>query len=137
MKIGLANLATLMAMYLLSDKEALLVSSARVLLAGFLFGSLASLADAMSGAVVSWLGMCLLKKARRLSVIGVSAGGGCLHNVAQLAVAALAVKGSGISAYLPVLIIAGTLTGCVNGVVAQIVLAKLPESADPTKKSLK
>ena len=51
-KIGLANLSTLMAMYLLSDKEALLVSSARVLLAGFLFGEMPVPLQVLGGALI-------------------------------------------------------------------------------------
>ena len=124
-KLGLANLATLLALYALSPLEALAVSVARVLLSGFLFGSLASLAYALGGALLSLAGMCLLRRAPVFSVVGVSAAGGCLHNAAQLAVAALTVRGSGIGVYLPVLVIAGTLTGAVNGLVAGQLLARL------------
>ena len=123
-KLGLANLASLLALYALSPLDALAVSVARVLLSGFLFGSLTSLAYALSGALLSLLGMCLLKRAPVFSIVGVSAAGGCLHNAAQLAVAALMVAGSGILAYLPVLIIAGTLTGTVNGLLANLVLTR-------------
>ncbi len=128
-KLGLANLASLLALYALSPLDALAVSVARVLLSGFMFGSLASLAYALSGALLSLAGMCLLKRVRALSIVGVSAAGGCLHNVAQLCVAALMVAGSGITAYLPVLIIAGTLTGTVNGVLAKLVLDRIAGKA--------
>ena len=124
-KLGLANLASLLALYVLSPAGALAVSIARVLLSGFLFGSLASLVYALSGALLSLGGMCLLYRAPALSIVGVSAFGGCLHNVAQLMVAALMVRGSGLAAYLPVLIIAGTLTGCFNGLVARLVLDRV------------
>ena len=105
--------------------DALAVAVSRVLLSGFLFGNLTSLAYALSGALLSLAGMCLLRRAPVFSVVGVSAAGGCLHNAAQLAVAALTVHGSGIGVYLPVLVIAGTLTGAVNGLVAGQLLARL------------
>lgn len=124
-KLGLANLATLLALYALSPWEALAVSVSRVLLSGFLFGSLASLVYALCGALLSLLGMVLLKRLPAFSIVGVSAAGGCLHNAAQLAVAALMVAGSGITVYLPVLMIAGTLTGTVNGLVARLVLDRI------------
>ena len=124
-KLGLANLASLLALYALSPLDALAVSVSRVLLSGFMFGSLTSLLYALSGALLSLLGMRLLQRVPAFSVVGVSAAGGCLHNVAQLAVAALMVAGSGITAYLPVLIVAGTLTGTVNGLIARLILDRV------------
>ena len=124
-KLGLANLASLLALYLLSPLDALAVAVSRVLLSGFLFGNLTSLAYAMSGALLPLAGMCLLRRASAFSIVGVSAAGGCLHNLAQLGMAALTVWGSGITAYLPVLVIAGTLTGTVNGLVGRLALDRL------------
>ena len=124
-KLGLANLASLLALYALSPLEALAVSVSRVLLSGFLFGSLASLAYALAGALVSLGGMCLLKRVPAFSAVGVSAAGGCLHNVAQLAVAALTVQSAALGVYLPALVIAGTLTGMVNGLVARLALDRV------------
>ena len=129
-KVGLANLASLLALYALSPLDALAVCVSRVLLSGFLFGSMTSLIYAMAGALLSLGGMCLLKRAPVLSVVGVSAAGGCLHNVAQLAVAAFMVPGSGILSYLPVLMIAGTLTGVVNGLLAHAVLERVGRQAN-------
>ena len=133
-KLGLANLSTLLALYALSPLDALAVSVARVLLSGFLFGSMASLIYALSGALLSLGGMCLLKRLPVFSVVGVSAAGGCLHNVAQLAVAACMAPGSGLGAYLPVLVIAGTLTGTVNGLLARMVLDRVSIGAQAAKK---
>ena len=124
-KLGLANLASLLALYALSPGEALAVSVSRVLLSGFLFGSLTSLLYALSGALLSLEGMALLQRVRAFGIVGVSAAGGCLHNAAQLVVAALMVGGGGILAYLPVLIVAGTLTGVVNGILAYMTLSRL------------
>ena len=70
-------------------------------------------------------GMALMARCRAFSIIGVSVMGALLHNAAQYVVAAAIVRTAGLLSYLPVLLIAGTLTGIVVGVVAHVLVARL------------
>lgn len=125
MKLGLPNLAILLTLYLAGAREALAVNTARVILSGFLFGNFASILYSLSGALCSFLVMFLCKK-KAFGIAGVSMAGGCAHNLAQAAVAALVMSTWRILYYLPPLILCGTLTGLVLGSLARAVLAHLP-----------
>jgi heptaprenyl diphosphate synthase len=118
MKLGLANLAVILALYLFGWKEAAAVSAVRILLSGFLFGNLVSMAFSAAGGALSLGVMILLKKTGRFSMVGVSAAGGVFHNIGQLLVAALTVSNFRLFYYLAVLLITGTVTGTLIGLVA-------------------
>lgn len=122
MKLGLANLAVLLALYRIGTKEAFLVDILRIVLSGFLFGSLYSILYSMAGGVFSFLVMLLLKKTGQPGVIFVSMAGGVSHNIGQLAVAALVVETKGLFYYLPPLMAAGAVTGLLLGVTAERIL---------------
>lgn len=124
-KIGLANVCVLFMLYAYGARAALCVSVLRVLLAGFLFGSLSALLYALSGALLSLGVMALLRKSRAFSLRGVSVAGGVSHNVAQMAVAALVARTAGLLAYLPVLIVAGAAAGILNAYLARAALPAL------------
>lgn len=124
-KLGLANLIIVAALYKMALKEAYLLSVVRVLLAGFLFGNYFSILYSLSGALLSLSVMALLKKNGGFSVIGVSIAGGVFHNIGQLFVAMLAVETFQVAYYVPVLLVAGLLTGLVIGILAQELLRRL------------
>ena len=125
MKLGLPNLAIVLTMYLAGGREALVVNMARVILSGFLFGNFASILYSLSGALVSFLVMLLCRKAKGFSVAGVSMAGGCAHNMAQAAVAAMVTSTWRVLYYLPPLILSGTITGLLLGLTARAVLTHL------------
>lgn len=129
-KLGLANIATLIALYLMGVFPAALVCAMRVLLAGFLFGSPASMAYALCGGLCALAVMALLKQTGRFSCVGVSVAGGCAHNGAQLALAALIARTPGLAYYLPVLLVSGVVTGAITGVVARTVLGRIKGRQD-------
>ena len=91
-KLGLANLIVVIALYKTDVKEALLLSVTRVVLSGFIFGNLASILYSLAGGLMSLAVMALLKKYVDLSIIGVSVAGGVFHNIGQLVVAAIVVE---------------------------------------------
>lgn len=124
-KLGLANLVTLVALYLLGWREALCVSVTRVLLGGLMFGSGFSIVYALSGALVSLLAMALLQKSGWFHPIAVSAVSGVVHNLAQLLVAAWVVRTPGLFAYFPLLTLSGLLTGLLIGSLGSILIARL------------
>lgn len=125
-KLGLANLFTVLALYMYGFGAAMMVTFARVALAALLFGSLSSLLYAFAGALLAVPCMALLRRCGGFSCVGASVAGGAAHNLGQLAAAALAAETPGLAAYLPVLLIAGAITGFVNGALALAVRKRFP-----------
>lgn len=121
-KLGLANLAVLLCLYLFDWKEALLLTTIKALLSGLLFGNLFMIIYSLAGACLSCLTMIVMKKSQWFHVPVVSAAGGVMHNAGQLLVAAFVVKTYGIFYYIPILIIAGLILGLIIGSVASLVL---------------
>ena len=124
-KIGLANIAVIFALYKFGIKEAAAVSVVRVCLVALLFGSAVSMLYGLAGAVVSIGLMALLKRHSPLSPIGVSVAGGVAHNLGQIAVACLLLKSAALIYYLPVLMISGTVAGIVVGAASGILVKRL------------
>lgn len=124
-KLGLANLIIVIVLYQTGAKEALLLSVVRVLLAGFIFGNLFSIVYSLAGGVLSLLVMTCMKKTKKFGIPGVSIAGGVSHNIGQLAVAMAVVETYRVGYYLPVLLIAGVVTGAVIGILASEILKRL------------
>ena len=124
-KIGLANIAVVFALYKLGSGEAVLVSVIRVLLVSLLFGTGASFLYSVAGAVLSLTWMLLLKRIKVFSSVAVSVAGGVLHNVGQIAMACLLLETDVIKYYLPFLILSGTLAGVVIGLLAAALVKRI------------
>ncbi len=132
-KVGLANIVVVFALYNFGAKEALMVSFFRVLLAALMFGSLMSLAYSAAGAFLSLLGMILLK--RFFGTVAVSVVGGVLHNLGQILMACLVLETNVVIYYLPFLLLSGTIAGVVVGLVAAMVLKRLGSAAEAQNTS--
>ena len=117
-KLGLANLVTVAALYILGTRDAIVILITRVMISSMLGGGPTIFMYSVSGASLSLAVMALLKRTHLFSVIGVSAAGGFAHNVAQTAIAALLIESSSIFLYLPVLGPLGIATGLLIGIVA-------------------
>lgn len=124
-KMGLANIAVVFALYKLGWKEAAAVSLLRVVLVSLLFGHLASFFYSLAGAVLSLAGMLLLRRCGRFSPVAVSVSGGVLHNLGQIAMACLLLETDVVRYYLPFLVLSGTLAGVVIGIVAAILVRRI------------
>lgn len=125
-KLGGANSVILILLYMVGVKESFIVNISRVVLSGFLFGSMSSILYSLSGAILSLLIMTLLKKTDRFSISGVSMAGGVAHNIGQLTIAALVLETSAVWYYLPVLIISGSLTGLLIGFLTGEIRKRIP-----------
>ncbi len=127
-KVGLANIAVVFALYRLGWKEAAAISLVRVVMVSMLFGSIASLFYSLAGAVLSLTGMGLLKKTERFTEIMVSVTGGILHNIGQIAMACLILETAALRYYLPFLLVSGIIAGVVVGLVSAVLVqrVKLP-----------
>lgn len=124
-KLGLANIVVIFALYRLGPGPAALISFVRVLLMSFLFGNAFALMYSMSGAVLSLLVMLLLKKTGKFGPVGVGAAGGVSHNIGQLLCAMLVLETEKLAYYLPVLLVSGTLAGIGIGVVGGILIQRI------------
>ncbi|MCI8566978.1 MAG: Gx transporter family protein [Lachnospiraceae bacterium] len=114
-KIGLANVVVMVALYTMGARDALVLSLIRILLVGFTFGNTVSMIYSLGGGLLSYLVMVLLKKAKVFQMITVSIAGGIFHNVGQILMAMLVLENAGVAAYLPVLFLSGTVTGLLIG----------------------
>ena len=124
-KLGLANIVIVFALYSLGIKEALVLSVMRVTISGFMFGNVIAIAYSLAGGLLSLLIMFLLKKTDKLSCISVSIAGGIFHNIGQMIIATILVDNYYVLYYVPVLMIAGFITGACIGVVAQEVFLRI------------
>lgn len=133
-KLGLPNLIVVLLLY--RDKtlcggvrEALLVNGLRIILSGFLFGNLYAILYGLAGAAFSFGVMLLARRCRYLSMVGVSVLGGVFHNVGQVIVAVFVVETFAVVYYLPILIVAGVITGAVLGILGMELLPYLERDA--------
>ncbi len=120
-KLGLANIAIVFALYYCGGVDALFVLMGRLMLSAVLFGNVTSLIMSASGAVLSFLVMLLCKSLFGRHLIYVSICGGIAHNIGQLIAASLLVRTSYIW-LVPYLIIGGILAGAFNGFVTDRLL---------------
>jgi heptaprenyl diphosphate synthase len=123
-KIGLANIITCMALYTLSVRDAGKVVAIRLILAALLGGNLSSFMYSASGALLSFVGMLVVKQLgpKRISLIGVSVAGAVMHNVGQLLIASWIAQTWTVLLYLPVLSFIGILSGIAIGIIANYLL---------------
>ncbi len=116
-KLGLANLAVLTAMYLLSNKSGLYLSIIKCTAVAILFGGLSSFMYSTMGALFSYTFMYLFRKMRVFTVVGVSIIGGVMHNLGQITMAIIIIGNIKLLYYFPILIISGIISGVAIGLV--------------------
>lgn len=124
-KLGLANIVILICLYKYKTYEALIVDLLRVVLANLLKGTFLSIAFYMSlsGAMLSFLIMFLFRYIKRLKPLVISVIGAVFHAVGQIVVALIIMQTSGILLYLPFIMLASIITGVLNGIVCERIIA--------------
>lgn len=132
-KLGLANLVVVVALYIMKPGEAFSIAVIRILLAGLTFGNVYSLAYSLCGGILSFIVMYFMRKTK-LSVIGVSMLGGICHNIGQIIVAAVVMETARIAYYLPVLLVAGLITGLLLGIVSKLIIDRFNKISKNQKK---
>ena len=80
-KLGLANIVTLMALFFLGEKSAFTILVLRCLLGSLFGGGIFGLAFSMTGGLLSMTVMCIFKRCRLISIYGVSILGAAAHNI--------------------------------------------------------
>lgn len=125
-KIGLANIVTVIDIFLLGGMNGTVVAILRGFLGAVLYGGISAMPYSVCGAMFSALVMWGGKKAfyPKLGVVGISVIGAFFHNLAQVTVASLIFKSPYLFMYLPVLTIVGTIGGILTGLGAQLFCKK-------------
>ena len=129
LKLGLANIAVIIALVTVGPWRAALVSLGRVLLVALATGVVGGPAMilALAGAVASWSVMALMSSQREtFSVVGWSLAGSCAHSVGQLVVAVLVTGTAAPIMLLPVSLSFSLVTGTTVGVVAYLLISRIP-----------
>ena len=125
-KLGLANIITVYAVYRYRPGEVLLVVLVRIVLGAFFGGNMMALAYSLAGGLLCLAGVIPLHKiVVRKDVWMLSVLGAVLHNVGQIAVAYLITGTAGVFAYLPFLLVAGCIAGFFTGICAGQILKRM------------
>lgn len=126
-KLGLANLITIIALFTMPKKDSFLLISLRLILTTLLGGTVSTLLYSFSGSMLSYFSMLLVKKLgpKKVSIIGISATGGFMHNVGQLVTASWIAQSWTVMLYLPILSFFGILSGLAIGVAANYLLQRV------------
>lgn len=125
-KLGIANVITLYAIWTLGWKEAGAILIIRIFLGNVIAGNVMAMAYSLAGGLLCWVIMSLLKPIMKRSQIWIMSILGAIgHNAGQLAVA-IAISGTAAMAwYAPVLLVAGVITGAFTGYLTQILLSHM------------
>lgn len=126
-KMGLANIAVIFALFRFGWKEAAALSLVRVLLVSLLFGSVGAMLYSLAGAVLSLAVMALLRRIDRFSTVGISVAGGVAHNAGQILMAMFILQTKQLLVYLPVLAVSGIAGGVLTGLAAALLIRRIPE----------
>mgnify|MGYP002471114914 CR=1 FL=1 len=125
-KLGLANIVTVYAVFALGPGDALLVLAGRVFLGAVFSGQMMTLLYSGAGGLLSWCALCLLRRGLSRERIWLASPIAALcHNLGQLLAAAAVMKTWAVMAYLPYLTIAGVIAGLFTGVAAQKLIGRL------------
>ena len=114
-KLGLANIVTVYAMFVLGPRDTLLILLSRIFLGAVFSGQMMTLLYSLGGGLLSYLGQLWVSSP--LSAV--------CHNLGQLLAAAAIAKSWVVLVYLPYLVLAGLITGTLTGLCAQLVVGRL------------
>lgn len=129
-KLGLANIVTLLALYLLGAKSAFAILVPRCILGAVFGGGFTALAFSLTGGVLAMAVMAICRKLPCFSVYGVSILGAAAHNVGQILAAMGILKSVYVAAYLPYLLAVALFTGFATGGACAGVLRILRKTGD-------
>ena len=121
-KLGLANIVTVYAMFVLGPRDTLLILLSRIFLGAVFSGQMMTLLYSLGGGLLSYFALLLLGRGQLWVSSPLSA---VCHNLGQLLAAAAIAKSWVVLVYLPYLVLAGLITGTLTGLCAQLVVGRL------------
>lgn len=124
-KLGLANIVTVYAVYKYSAKETLAIVVTRVVLGSVFGGNISAIMYSMAGALLCLAGMLLIKRMIPLKYIWLSSIlGAILHNTGQIIVAVIIMRSFAVISIYPFLLTAGCIAGAFTGLCAQFLIKR-------------
>ena len=117
-KLGLANIVSMMALYFVGWREALAALLVRCVLGGIFGGNVTGFCMSLCGGVCAFFTMLAAKKSGLLSVYGVSILGAATHNTGQVLAASVLLRSPAVFSYLPFLLVTAVVTGTLTGAAA-------------------
>ena len=127
-KLGLANIVTVYAMFALGPAPTLMILFCRVILSSIFSGQMMTVLYSLGGGLLCYCAMLIMRRLVTTRQIWVcSAVGAVFHNVGQIIVAILITRTPGLLAHLPLLFVTGIIAGVFTGLCAQLILHRLPE----------
>jgi len=135
LRIGLANIFTMCALYLFGGLWGILVASSRVIIGSLLTGSLftPSFFFSFGGGIAAGITMWIMPK-KIFSMTGVSVAGALSHMSVQIILAMLLIRHRALIHIVPLFLVVSVITGIVNGYCASIIL-KVARERSPYLKS--
>lgn len=127
-KLGIANLVIIIALYEMNFRYAFTINVIRIFVAGLLFNGVFGALYSLAGGIVSIIVMWGLKRTGLFSMVGVSMAGGVAHNLGQLLIASFIVSNLKMFLFFPVLMFSGIISGILIGIVAYVIDKKVPKS---------
>ena len=125
-KLGLANIITVFAVYHYKAYEVAMIVTVRLLLGSVFSGNFMALIYSASGAFLCLIGMLLLKRIIDEKHIWIaSVFGAVLHNTGQMIAAVIVTQTVEIVAYYPFLLVSGCLAGAFTGLCAQLIMPRI------------
>lgn len=123
-KLGLANVVTMFALFYLGVKSAIIISILRCVISSMLFGGIYSFLFSFSGALTSLFVMWILIKGynKYFSIFGISIGGAAAHNIGQIIIASVILRSTAVLPYLSLLLLSAVITGTLTGYTSQILI---------------
>ena len=134
-KLGLANIAILIALAQGDVGGAFGIAMIKVLATGLLFGSPVTMAYSAAGTLLAFLLMAPISRIPGMHVVAVSVVGAVAHEIGQLVVAMLLLGTPLVWYSAPMLLVAGCATGALCGLVAASTVALLLRSVGETERS--
>lgn len=125
-KLGLANLVIIIAIYRMSFKYAFTINCVRIVASGLLFSGVFGMLYSFAGGILSLVVMYVLYRTGRFSMVGISMAGGVMHNLGQLLTACLIVSSISLMSYFAVLLFSGLISGILIGIMAYNIEKRLP-----------
>lgn len=122
-KIGLANIITMLVLLYFSPVESFFVLLVRVIIGSIFAGQIVSFTYSITGGILCIVVMTMANKFfGRKNIMITSVFGGIFHNIGQFLVAFFVLELSGMVVYLPVLTIGGVVAGIFTGMVTYLLL---------------
>ena len=120
-KLGLANIITLVILYVYSEKDAAIVVLIRIMRVGLVYSGLfqPTFWMSLSGGVLAFIAMVVFKRLTKLTLISVSVAGSLFHMVGQILMAMVVLNTETLIFYLPYMMLIAIPTGIFTGIIAK------------------